>query len=62
MLHLHEQDVKTLQGFQSPASSMVIVLTIHLGEERQSDPDLSFSLNFNVSNMMVTIVQRPGTR
>ena len=60
MLHLHEQDVKTLQGFQSPASRMIIVLTIHLGEERQSDPDLSFS--FNVSNMMVTIVQRPGTR
>ena len=60
MLHLHERDVKTLQGFQSPASSMTIVLTIHLGEERQCDPELSFS--FNVSNTMVTTVQRPGTR
>ena len=60
MLHLHEQDVKTLQGFQSPTSSMIIVLTIHLGEERQCDPDSRFS--FNVSSTMVTAVQRPGTR
>ena len=60
MLHLHERDVKTLQGFQSPARSMIIVLTLHLGEERQCDPDLSFS--FNVSITMVRTVQRPGTR
>ena len=41
MLHLHERDVKTSQSFQSPASIMIVVLTIHFGEERQCDPDLS---------------------
>ena len=42
MLQLHEQDVGTSQGFQSQASVMIIVLTIHLVEERQCDPNLSF--------------------
>ena len=56
MLHLHERDVRTSQGFQSPASIMIVVLTIHFGEERQCDPDLSFL--FNVSNTMVTDVRK----
>ena len=60
MLQLHEQGVGTWQGFQSQASIMIIVLTIHLGEERQCDPNLSFL--FNVSNMTATTVKKPGTR
>ena len=55
----HERDVRTSQGFQSPASIMIVVPT-HLGEERQCDPDLSFLCN--VSNTTVTTVERPGTR
>ena len=35
---------------------MIVVLTIHFGEERQCDPDLSFL--FNVSNTMVTDVRK----
>ena len=60
MLHLHVRDVTTSQGFQSPASIMIVVLTKHLDEERHYDPDLSFL--FNVSNKMVTKVERPGNR
>ena len=60
MLQLHEQDVGTSQDFQSQASIMIIVLTIHLGEERQCDPNLSFL--FNVSNMTAMTVKKPGTR
>ena len=56
LLHLHERDARTLQCSQSPASIIIVVLTIHLGEERQCDPDLSFL--FNVSNTMVTTVER----
>ena len=41
---------RTSQGSQSPASIIIVVLTIHLSEERQCDPDLSFL--FNVSNTM----------
>ena len=63
ILHLHEQDVRTSQGFQSPASIMIVVPTFHLGEERQCgqcDPDLSFL--FNVSNTTMTTLESPGTR
>ena len=47
---------RTSQGSQSQASIIIVVLTIHLSEERQCDPDLSFL--FNVSNTMVTTVER----
>ena len=60
MLHLHVRDVTTSQGFQSLASIMIAVLTEQLDDERQYDPDLIFL--FNVSNTMVTAVERPGTR
>ena len=39
---------------------MIVEPTLHLGEERQCDPDLSFL--FNVSNTTVTTVERLGTR
>ena len=40
---------------------MIVVPTIHLDEERQCDPDLSFL--FDVSNTTVTTAERrPGTR
>ena len=52
--------LRTSLGFQSPASIMIVVPTIHLGEERQCDPDLN--LLFNVRNTTVTMVERPGTR
>ena len=35
-----ERDIRTPQGFQSPASIMIVVPTIHLGEDRECDPDL----------------------
>ena len=60
IVHVHEQDVRTSQGFQSPASIMIVVPTFHLGEERQCDPDLSFL--FNVSNTTMTTLESPVTR
>ena len=54
--YLPERDARTSQGSQSPASIIIVVLTIHLGEERQCDPDLSFL--FDASNTMVTTVER----
>ena len=44
MLHLHERNVRTLQGFQCSVSITIVVLTIDLGEEGQCDPYLSFLL------------------
>ena len=48
------------KAFSPKPAIMIIVLTIHLGEERQCDPNLSFL--FNVSNMTATTVKKPGTR
>ena len=42
MLHLHEREVRTSQGFQSSANIAIVVLTINVGEEGQCDPDLRF--------------------